>query len=532
MKKKIIVGSIIIALGLIVAGLIYFKPKTDPLASYVFEPVSIQDLTQTVSVTGMIVPSSDVSLAFELGGRIGYVLGGVGTRVSQGVVLASLVSTDIASDLAQAHAAVASAQATLTQQKAALELQQVKLTELEKGARPEEIQIQETALAIAQSDLSQLQSSQSSLLMNAKIQADDAVNRLTDDFFANDQSAVPQFRFQTSSSVTSGVLEDQRVYMQKMLDTFSITQLSQAKSQLEDIKTYLSLLVTAFDQAIGYADGTTVSSTTIDTNKASLKTALSNIQSSIDTLSDREDAIASQKLVVEKMKQELVLKKASATQEQISGQKAAIKQAEAMVEVQKANIAQAQAKVQSIQAQFSKKSIVAPFSGIVSKQDAKVGEIVGANTPVVSLISDAAFEIEAHIPEVDIGLIQVGQQAEVRLDAYPLDVFSARVIQLDPSETVIEGVSTYRVILEFASMDGRIKSGMTVDVDIVTNYRKDVLSVPSRAITSRDQQTFVRVKSGETMTEREVVTGIRANGRTEIIGGLDEGEEVVVRELN
>ena len=532
MKKKLIIGAAIGLVILLIGGFVYFKPEKDPLASYVFETVAVQDLTQTVSVTGMIVPASDVTLAFETGGRVGYVLGGVGTRVYKGMVLASLVSSDVASDLAQAQAAVVSAQATLKQQEAGVEAQEVKLKELEKGARPEEIQIQETALTIAQSDLSQLQSSQSSLLMNAQIQADDAVNRLTDDFFTNDQSAVPQFRFQTSSSIGSGFLEGQRVQIQSILDMFSLTQLSEAKVQLSQIKSYLSFLTTAFDQVIGYADGTTVSSTTIETNKASLKTALTNIQTSIDTLSDREDAIASQTLVVEKIKQELALKKAPATQEQLAAQQAAIKQAQALVEVQKANIAQAQAKVQSIQAQFSKKSIVAPFSGIISKQDAKVGEIVGASTPVVSLISDSAYEIEAHIPEVDVGLIQVGQPAEVHLDAYPTDVFLARVIQLDPAETIIEGVSTYRIVLEFETTDDRLKSGMSVDLDIVTNKKSGVLSVSSRAIITRDQQTYVRVKIGTLVLERDVQVGIRANGRTEIISGLEEGEEVVVREIN
>ncbi len=532
MKTKLIIGCGVGGLILLIGGLVFFKQKEDPLASYVFESVTIQDLTQTVSVTGIIIPASDVTLAFETGGRIGYVRGGVGTRVYKNMVLASLVSSDIASDLAQAQAVVVGAQATLKQQEAGLEAQQVKLIELEKGARPEEIQVQETAWNIAQSDLLQLQSSQSSLLMNAQIQADDAVNRLTDDFFTNDQSAVPHLQFQTSSSVGSGFLEDQRVSVQSVLEMFSLTQLSEAKSQLLEIKSYLSFLTTAFDQVIGYADGTSVSSTTITTNKTSLKTALSAIQASIDTLSDRENAIASQKLVVKKMQNALMLKKAPATQEQLSAQQAVMKQAEALVEVQKANIAQAQAKVQSIQVQFFKKSIVAPFSGIISKQDAHVGEIVVASTPVVSVISDAAYEIEAHIPEVDVGLIQIGQRSEVHLDAYPSDVFFAHVIQLDPVETMIEGVSTYRVVLAFETTDDRLKSGMSVDLDLVTNEQPGVLSVSSRAIITRDQKTYVRVKHGTVVGEREVQTGIQANGRTEIIRGLEEGEEVVIREIN
>ncbi len=530
-KKHVIWGSIGLVIVLIIAAIV-FRPKPDPLAKYEFEPASVDDLTQTVSVTGTVVPASDVSLAFESGGRIGYIVGPVGTQVWQGMVLASLISADLASDLVKAQAAVTSAEASYAQQEAAVEAQYVKLAELEKGARPEEIQIKETELALAKEKLSQLQSTQTNLLLNAQLQAEDAINRLTDDFFDNDQSNAVDFRYQIGGSVSPDTLESQRVYIRNLLLDFNAQDIGFAKAQLLEIKAFLSLLSGAFDYVISYKDGSPVSSTTIETNKTSLKTALANVQTSIDTLTDRQNAIASQKLTIKQIEQELALKKAPPTAEQIAAQKAAIKQAEAFLLVQQASIEQAKAAVQSIQTQFAKKSIIAPFSGVISKQDAKVGEIVASSSPVLSLISASAFQIEANVAEVDIGLVEVGQTAAIEVDAYPEERFTARVIKIDPAETVVEGVSTYLVRLEFQQADERLKSGMTVDIDLVTDEKSSVLSIPVRAIVTREGKTFVRVKAGEGIEEREVKAGIRAGGRVEILSGLVEGEEVVVRETN
>jgi len=99
------------------------------------------------------------------------------------------------------------------------------------------------------------------------------------------------------------------------------------------------------------------------------------------------------------------------------------------------------------------------------------------------VISESGFKIEVNIPEVDISKVEVGDLAEVTLDAYGNDaMFNAEVITIDLAETVIEGVSTYGATLEFKEPDERVKSGMTASVDIVTGAREDVVYIPQRSV--------------------------------------------------
>jgi len=120
--------------------------------------------------------------------------------------------------------------------------------------------------------------------------------------------------------------------------------------------------------------------------------------------------------------------------------------------------------------------------------------------------------------------------AKVRLDAYESNViFEANLMSIDPAETVIEGVSTYKVIFHFTKEDERIKSGMTADIDILTDERQDIIAVPSRAILSKNGDKFVRiVGSGEIISEIKVVTGLKGTmGQTEIIEGIAEGDKII-----
>jgi RND family efflux transporter MFP subunit len=161
----------------------------------------------------------------------------------------------------------------------------------------------------------------------------------------------------------------------------------------------------------------------------------------------------------------------------------------------------------------------------------KKDEIVTANMPVVSIISDKKFEIKTLISEIDIAKIKIGNEANVTLDAYgPDKIFKARVIHIDPAATIIENVPSYQVKLEFINPTEEIKDGMTANLDIITNHKENVLFIPRRAVFSEDSKKFVRVLTPQkTIEEREVKTGIVGEeAKIEITEGLSEGEIVVV----
>jgi len=102
---------------------------------------------------------------------------------------------------------------------------------------------------------------------------------------------------------------------------------------------------------------------------------------------------------------------------------------------------------------------------------------------------------------------------------------------IDPAETIIEGVPTYKTTVEFLLPDERVRSGMTANMDIIGERRSNVIAVPQRAVFTRGSEKFVRIlgADGKTSNEQKVETGLRgSDGNIEILSGLNEGERVVI----
>lgn len=253
-----------------------------------------------------------------------------------------------------------------------------------------------------------------------------------------------------------------------------------------------------------------------------------------DTLSSYKDTIWT--VVIPNVKGDSYLDNRRAYDEALSTRSRVVAEAEGSLRsgdgksVADARIQSAEAEVARIRAAIAERTLRAPFSGVITAVDAKLGGVVAANERAVSLISTGALQIESYVPEVNIALIEVRDPANVTLDAYSDDVvFVARVVSIDPAETIRDGVSTYRTILQFDEQDERIKSGMTANVTITTDVREDVISIPQGVVSEREGKKYVRLIVGKEIEEREVTTGAVSNlGNVEIISGLSEGEQVVL----
>ena len=134
------------------------------------------------------------------------------------------------------------------------------------------------------------------------------------------------------------------------------------------------------------------------------------------------------------------------------------------------------------------------------------------------------------MPEADIGKISIGDKSRITLDAYGSDVvFEARVVSVDPAETVIEGIPTYKTVLNFLDKDERIKPGMTANIDILTAERNNVVVIPQRAVVTKNGDKFVLVYNGtENPEERKIEIGVKgSDGNVEVTSGISEGEQVI-----
>jgi membrane fusion protein (multidrug efflux system) len=193
-----------------------------------------------------------------------------------------------------------------------------------------------------------------------------------------------------------------------------------------------------------------------------------------------------------------------------------------------ANVEQARAGVAAAEANFQGTKIIAPISGTLTQQDAKVGQLASPGTPLVSIIGSTGFEVDADASETDVGKLSVGDKVTMTLDAFSNETFTGKVFYLAPAETNTGGVVSYLTKVSFDNADERIKSGLTANLDIQTNHKDDVLYLPQYAILQNDEGAFVETLEGKTIVKHPVTLGIQdAKGNVEILSGVSLGEQVV-----
>lgn len=185
-------------------------------------------------------------------------------------------------------------------------------------------------------------------------------------------------------------------------------------------------------------------------------------------------------------------------------------------------------------ANLEKAALKAPVSGMITEINYEAGEVIGSSTfsgDNFAKIITSDFIIETNTSESDIMKIKNGQSATVIFDAFEeSETFSATVVEIDPASTVIQDVVYYKVKLSLQDFDIRLKAGMSVDVDIHTAEKRNVIAVPRRAVGETDSKKTVEVLVSENEVKTvEVKTGLSGDeGEIEIVSGLNESDEVVI----
>ena len=182
----------------------------------------------------------------------------------------------------------------------------------------------------------------------------------------------------------------------------------------------------------------------------------------------------------------------------------------------------------SARANLQNAQIIAPISGTITQQDAKVGQQASPSTPLVSIMGNGGFEVDVGVSETDIGKLTVGDTATMTLDAFPGEEFNGTVFYIAPAETNAQGVVSYLVKISFNQPDARLKSGLTANIDIQTKHVDQALILPQYAILQNDQGTFVQTMLGTMVTTTPVTLGIQdQDGRVEVLQGVVPGEQVI-----
>lgn len=506
-KHKFLIILLIILVG---AGWYLLSNRQKP--TYMTVTAERTDLTQEVSATGNVEPNQTVSLSFQQTGQIAHVYADVGDTVTAGQPIASLDQANLNAQVAQAQANLAGAQA--------------KLTQLEQGSTQQEINVAQQKVTNAEQALTDAETQAQATLSDAYTKADDAIHVKTDPIFYNPRSTNPTLSFSTPDQQLNTDINAERLQIRSMFNAWTIstsgsettssiqTELATATTNLGTIASFLQLVTQALSIVV---PSTSLPQSTIDTYTASVSTARTNVQTALANITNAGVSLRTAASNLALAQQEYSVTAASSTPAEIDAQKAAV--------------ASAQAALDGLNVSLGQTTIYAPFTGVITEQNAKVGQVAQVGTPMVSLISASKFKITANIPEVDIAGVRVGEMASTTLDAYGDTVnFDATVTKIDPAAIILEGVPTYKTTLVFAKADPRVKAGMTANINIITDRRANVIAIPSRAIHQSDSTKSVQIlQSDGTTATTTVTTGLASfDGRTEITSGLTVGDNVIL----
>ena len=501
--KKIIQNPafviVVIALAAVAVGFYaYFSLTKGP--SYNYTKAVTKDITESINLTGQVKAAQAVDLAFERAGKVSWVPVSVGDNVYAGQTLASLDSQDALADLASAKAALALANA--------------------------QAGLQSTGSLNAKSALLEAQKSILDKIQNAYFASDDAVRTQASQIFVNPITYTPQLSIAVQDQSLVTLIQNERHDLENMLVDWNkeITQASStsdfvalsghSRQNILAVKTFLDNCAEAINTAIISPN---LSAATMSGWKLAITTSRASVGSATVALSGADSQLtASQSAYV-------------LAQQQIQTSNST--NGVAFTSLSQAQIDAAQANVDKANSALSKTVLRAPFDGIVSRMDAKVGQTVAVGTAVAGVISNANYQIEGYVSESGAAKINLGQMASTTLDAYGSSVdFPVKVILVDPAATMQNGVSSYKVTFEFIGNDARVKTGMTANVSVFVASKKDAFTVPNSAIVRRGADDYVLISATKNggAALRKVTLGIAGDdGSVEVLSGLTPYDLVV-----
>lgn len=220
--------------------------------------------------------------------------------------------------------------------------------------------------------------------------------------------------------------------------------------------------------------------------------------------------------------------------------------------IAKSDVASASAQLSVAEKNLSYTNIYSPIDGVVLNRNVSAGQTIASsfNAPTLFVIAKdlTKMQVRAKVNEADIGGVKLGQNVTFTVDAFPEDIFKGTVhtILLNPSKSA--NIVSYVTLVNVDNPDLKLKPGMTASLNIYVQEDSNALLIPSRALSFKPDSsvlkdyTIVRtgrdikgdvvwVQSGDTLTERIIVTGLNDNTSVMVISGLSPDETVILSVL-
>jgi len=221
--------------------------------------------------------------------------------------------------------------------------------------------------------------------------------------------------------------------------------------------------------------------------------------------------------------------------------------AKAQVTVLKAKIAQSkadqardQANLKQLEEQLSYTDIVSPLDGVVLSRDVEMGDavssilVLGSGATLVMTLGDTSeVYVKGKVDESDIGKVYLGQPARIKVESFKDKTFQGKVTRISPMGVEKDNVTTFEVRVSINNPGGELKAEMTANAEIILEEHKNVLQIPEGSILyDKDKKASVEIPDSKAKDGKKKIAvniGISNGAKTELLGGLKEGDQVVLQ---
>jgi HlyD family secretion protein len=177
-------------------------------------------------------------------------------------------------------------------------------------------------------------------------------------------------------------------------------------------------------------------------------------------------------------------------------------------------------------------TVCAPIAGVIASVAVQTGGTAGSGSAVATLVTKQKIA-EVALNEIDITSVKTGQKVNLTFDAVDGLTITGSVAEVDQLGTSSQGVVSYTVKIGFDTDDERIKANMSVTAAIITEARQDVLLAPNSAVKTQGEAKYVQTLNGAGDPEnKSVEVGLSNDTMTEIISGLNVGDEIITQTIN
>jgi len=554
-KRRNIILNLLLICVLATVGFFGYRALYPTVAPEVLRtsPVTIGDVVTTVSASGSVQSTSDIGLTFKTIGIVQKVNVKVGDKVSAGKLLAYIDDSPAKLALLQAKSSLKSAELSVLQAQQSQESADLSVltsqdaldnllagpTTETKDSQAQALYNSRLAVTVAEENVTKAVSDIAQNLYNSRLAvtvAEENVTKAVSDIAQQEIAAATNLA--GYSRAIARAIEDNARSTAASARSLEDAQLAQTAGILRDATTTATLksvLATAkrnLDTAkynLAVLESTQALDAT-NTAKRNLDTAKYNLAVLESMQADANKPATT--VAIASAKQSVASAKRSQQSAAIS-----LKQSEI-------TIANAQATLINAQANLDGTKILAPVSGTIAAIATPAGVNAGSTTAgsggvagYIILTDLNSLQVKASVAEADVVTLQVGQSADFTFDALSSVRVSGTVISVAPVNNASTGagsVMSYTVLFSLDSNPEGVKPGMTSQVSVVTAQSLGVLNIPSTAVTQIGRAFTVTLKpkaDGEAGERVNVEVGLQGDSRTEILSGLKEGDEVVLRSV-